>query len=533
MGVLVGGAVTSTATDPKPRHRRDSQETVDGVAFEKEAVVQQYAETIKRVGIWLRVSTEDQARGDSPEHHHERARLYARVQDYTVAEVYRLDAVSGKSVMDHPETKRMLADVRSGHINGLIFSKLARLARNTRELLDFADIFRQHDAALISLQESLDTGTPAGRFFYTVIGALAEWERGEIADRVAASVAVRAKLGKPLGGKAPYGYQWVDKKLIPNADEAPIRKLVYELYREHRRKKTVVQILNDRGFRTCAGLPFHAKGIEDLIRDPTPKGQHRANYSTRRNGGTYEIKPESEWLFRSVEPIISEELWEACNQTIMSRKTGAPFPGPRPEHLFGGKVRCECGTKMYARKQTGKYNCESCATKIPATDLEAIYHSQLTGFLFSDAEIAAYLDRSDGEIADNEAELKRRTNERDGVQREIDRLFELHLKDQIPTEGFGLKFQPLDNRLKQINADLIALQVKIDIAKINAVNRDHTLSEARGLHSRWPTLSLETKRDIVQAITDEIVVGREDIDIRLQYLSETGTRVDKGTYEVG
>jgi len=53
----------------------------------------------------------------------------------------RLEAVSGKSVMGHPETQRMLADIRSGRITAIIFSKLARLARNTRELLEFADIF--------------------------------------------------------------------------------------------------------------------------------------------------------------------------------------------------------------------------------------------------------------------------------------------------------------------------------------------------------------------------------------------------------
>src|SRR5436190_16447601 len=92
-------------------------------------------EVRKSVGIWIRVSTEDQARGDSPEHHEQRARLYAEAQGYSVREVFRLDAVSGKSVMDHAETKRMLASIRARRIRGLIFSKLARLARNTRELL--------------------------------------------------------------------------------------------------------------------------------------------------------------------------------------------------------------------------------------------------------------------------------------------------------------------------------------------------------------------------------------------------------------
>lgn len=90
-------------------------------------------EGAKTIGIWLRVSTEFQVKDDSPEHHEKRARLYAEAKGWNVKEVYRLDAISGKSVMDQPETKRMLKDIRSGAISGLIFSKLARLARNTAQ----------------------------------------------------------------------------------------------------------------------------------------------------------------------------------------------------------------------------------------------------------------------------------------------------------------------------------------------------------------------------------------------------------------
>src|ERR1700722_19046003 len=207
----------------------------------------------KPVGIWIRVSTEDQAQGDSPEHHEERARSYAKSKGWQVKEVYDLAGQTGKAVIQHSEAKRMMKDIERGHITGLVFSKLARLSRNRRELEDFSDYFNKHQADLISLSEAIDTSTAGGRMFFHLLGVFAQWEREEITERVNASVLTRAKLGKSINGSAPYGYHWKDRKLIPNPEEAPIRRKAYELFLQHRRKGVVAKLIKAAGYRPARG----------------------------------------------------------------------------------------------------------------------------------------------------------------------------------------------------------------------------------------------------------------------------------------
>ncbi|HEX4007111.1 MAG TPA: recombinase family protein [Acidobacteriaceae bacterium] len=472
----------------------------------------------KSVGVWIRVSTEDQARGESPEHHEKRARDYAALKDWRVREVYHLEAVSGKSVMGAPETQRMLADIASGHVTGLVFSKLARLARNTRELLEFADIFQAQGADLISLHESIDTSTPAGRLFYTVIAAMAQWEREEIAERVAASVPVRAKLGKPLGGQAPFGYMWKDRQLLPHPEEAPTRKLIYELFLQHHRKKTVARLLNDAGHRTRTGARFSDTTVERLLRDTTAKGERRANY-TKSLGDQkrWVLKPQSEWVISAVEAIVSEELWEQCNQYLQDRSNGRT-PARKAVHLFAGLAYCTCGQKMYVPSNSPKYICYQCRNKISVTDLEGVFHEQLKSFFFSSADMTAYLQQADQTLKEKKELLETLNTEAQKTKREMDKLYSLYLADEISREGFGARYHPLEERQKQIADRMPHLQGEIDFLKVQYLSSDEILSEARDIYSRWPELEQTAKRKIIENILQKVVIGKEEVSISLAYL---------------
>jgi len=475
------------------------------------------AEPKRKVGIWIRVSTEDQARGESPEHHEKRASYYAELKGWDVVTVYRLEGVSGKQVSNHPEAKRMLADVRSGRITAIIFSKIARLARNVRELLDFADEFQAHGADLISLQESIDTTTPAGRMFYTMMAALAEWERSEISARVAASVPIRAKLGKTLGGAAPFGYRWQDQKLVVDEKEAPIRRLIFELFAEHKRKATVARLLTKAGHRTRKGFKFRPSGIERLIADPLAKGIRRMNYRESPGRGSAFKKP-SEWVYVEAPSIVQEDLWEACNAILRAQKVPGAAPTKGGAHLFSGIVVCKCKTKMYVRTRGKSYVCQECLNSVGEEDLEAVFVDQLKGLVLSPTQMAETLEQADQNLSGKQQVLDSLETEKASVSAEMDKLYQLYLKDQISGQLFADRNTPLEERLRQLQDETPRLQAEVDFLRLQLRSSDEVLSEARDLYSRWPSLPFVDRRQIIEGITDHILVADNEITIQLAYL---------------
>jgi site-specific DNA recombinase len=471
----------------------------------------------KRAGIWIRVSTDDQAQGESPQHHEHRGREYAKFNGWEVIEVYDLAGVSGKSVIDHPEAKRMLADVKRGHIDALIFSKLARLARNTRELLDFSDYFRAHNADMVSLQEKIDTSTPAGRLFYTMIAAMAQWEREEIADRVKASIKIRAKLGKSLGGPAPFGYTWNDNKLEIHPTESPIRKLMYELFAKHKRRKSVAKMLNNMGYRTRKGAKFTDTTVLRLLQDQTAKGVYRSNHTYRDGKGKLIAKPESEWVHTKVGAIVSEDLWNECNLALQARKNGKPL-GPKPVHLFAGLLFCGCGQRMYVFSRTPKYVCPKCRNKIPMEDIEGIFREELKDFFVSKERIEKHLLSANAHLTGMKTRLESHSHNLEKVRGEMRKVYQLYQSDQVSPEGFGKLYRPLEDQERALSVELPKLQGEIDALEMRSISADDVITEATTLHRRWPQLEAERKRGIIESIVEKIVLTGDAIDITYCYL---------------
>lgn len=465
-----------------------------------------------KAGIWIRVSTELQVKVESPKHHEIRARQYINARGWDLIKIYHLDGVSGKTVMKHPETQRMLKDVRDGVINCLIFTKLSRLGRSTKELLEFAEIFRSAQANLVSISENIDTSTPSGMLFFTIISAMAEWEREEISSRVSLSIPIRAKLGKPLGGQAIFGYSWQNKEYVINEYEAPVRKLIYEIFLRTRRKRTTANELNKLGYRTRKGALFSDTTIRRLLRDTTAKGERIVNYTKiAGNGKRIEIKKRHEWTIVRCPRIVSDQIWNKVNCILDEQEIRETYSARKSAYLLSGFVKCRCLKKMYVRK-TRFYQCGICKIKISINEIDDVFWS----FLFKcleNIDFSKSNEKSNFLLLKKGALIKEIANEKVTFEKEMKTLVEMRMNNEITKENFSKYYHLLNTKIIGQEGLLQKLSSEMDSEICRLKFQGDLFQEIRLLLDNWTYLMFEKKRSIIEAVTKEILICEKDINI--------------------
>ncbi len=147
-----------------------------------------------RSAIYARVSTLDQ----EPENQLAELRRYVRARSWPPAVEYVDKGVSG-STDRRPALDRLVRDATRRGFDVLVVWRLDRLGRNLRHLVTLLDELHAVGVSFVSLGEGIDCTTPAGRLQLHVLAALAEFERGRIAERVQAGLARARRQGKRLG----------------------------------------------------------------------------------------------------------------------------------------------------------------------------------------------------------------------------------------------------------------------------------------------------------------------------------------------
>lgn len=154
---------------------------------------------MNKVALYLRVSTAQQ----TVENQRLELEKYAGRQDWSIVKVYEDSGISG-SRSDRPALQAMLKDAAKGKFSILVVWKIDRLARSVADLLNILQVLRGHGVDFISTTQAIDTTTSYGKMVMTFLGAIAEFERETIIERVKSGIQ-RAKeqgirLGRPKAG---------------------------------------------------------------------------------------------------------------------------------------------------------------------------------------------------------------------------------------------------------------------------------------------------------------------------------------------
>jgi DNA invertase Pin-like site-specific DNA recombinase len=150
-----------------------------------------------RCALYVRVSTVDQ----HSENQLLELRRYAEARGWTAVE-YVDHGITGTKD-SRPALDRLVKDAKRRKFDALLVWKLDRLGRNLKHLITLLDDLQALGVAFVSLGEGIDATTPAGKLQMHILGAIAEFERGRIVERVRAGLARAKAQGKRLG-RQPY-----------------------------------------------------------------------------------------------------------------------------------------------------------------------------------------------------------------------------------------------------------------------------------------------------------------------------------------
>jgi site-specific DNA recombinase len=220
---------------------------------------------MKTIG-YARVSTDKQAdRGVSLEAQTEKIRAMAVVHTAELADIIVEAGESAKS-LNRPGMQRLLALVDSAAVNAVIVAKLDRLTRSVKDLCELLERFERRGVALISVAESLDTSSAAGRLVINIMTAVGQWEREAIGERTRDAMRHKRSNGERVGNIA-FGYRLASDgvHVEPELTEQASIAAITELRAEGSSLRRIAAALNKRGSRTRKGSEWRLESVARVV----------------------------------------------------------------------------------------------------------------------------------------------------------------------------------------------------------------------------------------------------------------------------
>ena len=460
----------------------------------------------KIAGIYIRVSTEDQAReGFSLPEQEKRLRAMCEYKGYEIYKIYKDAGISAKTGNTRPAFEELLQDIRDKKCNTIVVLKLDRL---TRSVFDWEKIIRfleENNAYLDCANDDINTTNANGKMISRILTCVSQNEIERTSERTKVGLAGAIKAGN-IPARAPLGYKHENKKLVPDPLTKDIVIRIYNLYFEGKSYYNIATIFNKE--QVLGRTNWKDTGILRIIANEVYKGDYV--HGKRTKNPTY--------YKDVVEPIISKEMWASCQ--VQKKKNQKNYMRTQT-YIFLQKLRCpKCGRilaggashKIKADKWYFYYRCENCKNNIHEDKIENKIKVLLADILEYDNVVNEFFlpvlkSKLDNPKEQLEKELKNLDNKRNRIRKAyIDELF--------TEDEFKQETKLIENQIEIINSKLLEnsqaeqlsfttedILLKRDMDFINKVKLPISYY---AFNDNWDLLDRDTRADIVMRYIDDI-----------------------------
>ena len=295
----------------------------------------------KKCGLYMRVSTEDQAReGFSLPEQKERLEAFCKFKGYEIIDYYQDAGIRAKTGNYRPEFDRLKEDIKSKKINTIVSLKLDRITRSIYDWENLITFLDENDAYLDCANDEINTTTANGKMISRLLMSVSQNEIERTSERTKIGLAGAIKQGH-IPHVAPLGYKHENKTLVIDYSTKDIVVRIFELYSEGYSYQKISNLFNEE--RVLGKDNWRDSTIQTILENEIYKGDFVHGKRTK-NPTYYE---------NVVEPIVSKELWEDCQ--VQKKKNSRSYQRILT-YLYLQKLKCPKCSRILGGKATTKKN---------------------------------------------------------------------------------------------------------------------------------------------------------------------------------
>ena len=458
-------------------------------------------------GLYLRVSTEDQAReGFSLPEQRERLETFCKFKGYEIVDYYEDAGISAKTGNYRPEFERLKEDIKSKRINTIIALKLDRITRSIfdwEKLMTFLD---ENDAYIDCANDEVNTTNANGKMVSRLLMSVSQNEIERTSERTKVGLAGAIKQGH-LPSQAPLGYKHENKKLVIDYSTKDIVVRIFELYYNGNSYQTISNILNEE--QVLGKTNWRDSTITAILENEVYKGDFV--HGKRTKHPTY--------YENVVEPLVSKEMWEDCQ--AQKKKNSRAYQRTLT-YLFLQKIRCPRCNNLMGGKATKKkngnvyyyYYCNDCKLNLKENVIEEYFENFINEIVEYDSVVNQFFLPMIKQKFDEPKELLEK--ELDKQNAKLDRIRKAYISGAFDLEEYNAEKKIVDEAISKIQNELNTTNITEELKftpqdillkrDIDFINKVKLKDEYKERTKTWKDYTREEKSDLIMKYVDDITL---------------------------